>query len=100
LPQLDQIAGAAKFASLNTDFKDSPAFRDSHDEEDEDEDVYKEINSRRNVYDNDDFDIFHKDQIDISKIHLGKRYKRPICDLWLSLYLIVLKKSQTLKKRH
>ena len=33
---------------------------------------FSEINLRKNVYDNDDFDIFKKETIDLTKVHLGK----------------------------
>lgn len=35
---------------------------------------FSELSLRKNVYDNDDFDIFKKDSIDKSKIILGKKY--------------------------
>ena len=34
---------------------------------------FSEINLRKNVYDNDDFDIFKRDDVDLSNIHLGKK---------------------------
>jgi hypothetical protein len=30
--------------------------------------------SRRNVYDGDEFDIFSRNDVDVSKMHIGKRY--------------------------
>jgi len=40
---------------------------------DNDQYEYEELNLRRNVYDGDDFDVFRKDNIDKSKIVLGKK---------------------------
>ena len=34
---------------------------------------FGEINQRKNVYDNDDFDVFKNDTVDLNKIHLGKQ---------------------------
>jgi hypothetical protein len=34
---------------------------------------FSEINQRKNIYDNDDFDVFKKDTVDLNKIHLGKQ---------------------------
>lgn len=34
---------------------------------------YTELNSRKNIYDNDEFDIFSKEKVDLSKIHMGKK---------------------------
>ena len=31
------------------------------------------LDERRNVYDNDEFDVFHREHVDLSKIHAGKR---------------------------
>jgi hypothetical protein len=32
-----------------------------------------ELSQRKNVYDNDDFDVFNKTTVDLSKIYLGKK---------------------------
>lgn len=32
------------------------------------------LEKRSNIYDNDEFDIFHRENIDLSRIHKGKKY--------------------------
>lgn len=32
-----------------------------------------EQNLRKNIYDNDEFDVFNKNEVDLSKIYLGKK---------------------------
>lgn len=32
-----------------------------------------ELSSRKNIYDNDEFDVFAKNKIDLSKVYLGKK---------------------------
>ncbi|CAF0807739.1 unnamed protein product [Brachionus calyciflorus] len=34
---------------------------------------FSELSSRKNIYDNDEFDVFKKDKIDMSKIYIGKK---------------------------
>lgn len=46
---------------------------------------FVELSSRRNIFDNDDFDVFRKDKIDLSKVSLGKRFLFLILMLLLSL---------------
>lgn len=33
-----------------------------------------ELSSRKNIYDNDEFDVYTKNKIDLSKVYLGKKY--------------------------
>ncbi|PVD27586.1 hypothetical protein C0Q70_12750 [Pomacea canaliculata] len=37
-----------------------------------------EIEARRNIFDNDDFDVFHTDAVNVSAIHKGKRNKEAV----------------------
>ena len=37
------------------------------------EDQTTALTYRKNVYDNDEFDVFHRDTVDTSKIHKGKK---------------------------
>lgn len=32
------------------------------------------LDSRRNVFDNDEFDIFRNKNVDLTKVHIGKKY--------------------------
>lgn len=34
---------------------------------------YSELSSRKNVYDDDDFDVFSKENVDLTKIYMGKK---------------------------
>lgn len=36
--------------------------------------TFEELNKRSNIYDNDEFDIFHREKIDLSKVNIGKRF--------------------------
>jgi hypothetical protein len=37
------------------------------------EDFNSELSKRKNIFDNDEFDVFNKQAVDLSKIHIGKK---------------------------
>lgn len=45
-----------------------------NDDDDDDIPAFEELNKRSNIYDNDEFDIFHREEIDLSKVNIGKRF--------------------------
>ena len=46
-------------------------FTNFYDEEQDEN--YGLLNERKNIFDNDEFDVFNKNQVDMSKIHMGKK---------------------------
>ena len=38
--------------------------------------IRDELSERRNIYDNDEFDVFSRDKVDMSKINIGKKFEK------------------------
>jgi hypothetical protein len=58
-------------------FEESSAFAASSNIENEKSFIPKDLSllgQRLNIYDNDEFDIFNQDNVDLSRIHRGKKF--------------------------
>ena len=69
---------------LNLNWRTAPPILD----EPEDNSV---LTQRRNVYDNDEFDVFRKDAIDTSRIHKGKRWLTEAFSVFSLFWYFVVK---------